>query len=162
MVRAEDERELARRYEEVFKKEISIIYLNSFFKLPLKFPLKVHVDTKSATSMFECLRKKLTHSPAYPHFLSLLQHALLLHRKFDEYKFYFPSTNWGNLIFFLILSGLWFTSVSLAQVAHVWSHCSAACASEWIGRGCRCCAIGDQCQRNNSIVRRDLKKKNVI
>lgn len=93
MVRAEDERELARRYEEVFKKEISIIYLNSFFKLPLKFPLKVHVDTKSATSMFECLRKKLTHSPAYPHFLSLLQHALLLPRKFDEYKFYFPSTN---------------------------------------------------------------------
>ena len=57
MVRAEDERELARRYDEI------------------------HVDTKSATSMFECLRKKLTHSPAYPHFLSLLQHALLLPRK---------------------------------------------------------------------------------
>jgi len=54
MVRTEDERELARRYDEV------------------------HIDTKSATSMFECLRKKLTHTPAYAHFLSLLQHALLL------------------------------------------------------------------------------------
>ena len=31
--------------------------------------------------MFECLRKKLTHTPAYAHFLSLLQHALLLPRK---------------------------------------------------------------------------------
>nr|XP_045619347.1 disheveled-associated activator of morphogenesis 1-like isoform X1 [Procambarus clarkii] len=52
--RAEDEREWARRYEEV------------------------HVDTKSATSMFKLLQSKLQYSAAYPHFLSLLHHLLLL------------------------------------------------------------------------------------
>ncbi|KAH8396100.1 hypothetical protein KR222_003314, partial [Zaprionus bogoriensis] len=54
MVRAEDEKEFARRFNEE------------------------HVDTKSATSMFDLLRRKLSHSPAYPHMLSLLQHMLLL------------------------------------------------------------------------------------
>ena len=39
---------------------------------------QVHVDTKSASSMFEVLRKKLNHTPAYSHFMSLLQHCLLL------------------------------------------------------------------------------------
>ncbi|KAK7013355.1 Dishevelled associated activator of morphogenesis 2, partial [Halocaridina rubra] len=52
--RAEDEREWARRYEEV------------------------HVDTKSASSMFKLLQNKLQYSAAYPHFLSLLHHLLLL------------------------------------------------------------------------------------
>ncbi|XP_037803931.1 disheveled-associated activator of morphogenesis 2-like [Penaeus monodon] len=52
--RAEDEREWARRYEEV------------------------HVDTKSASSMFKLLQAKLQYSAAYPHFLSLLHHLLLL------------------------------------------------------------------------------------
>lgn len=54
MVRNEDERELARRYD------------------------KEHVDTKSATSMFELLRRKLSHTAAYPHLLSMLEHLLLL------------------------------------------------------------------------------------
>ncbi len=54
MVRSEDEKELARRFD------------------------TVHVDTKSCTAMFECLRKKLNHTPAYPHLASLLQHCLLL------------------------------------------------------------------------------------
>ncbi|XP_017036475.1 disheveled-associated activator of morphogenesis 1 [Drosophila kikkawai] len=54
MVRAEDEKEFARRFNEE------------------------HVDTKSAGTMFELLRRKLSHSPAYPHMLSLLQHMLLL------------------------------------------------------------------------------------
>ncbi|XP_030079689.1 disheveled-associated activator of morphogenesis 1 isoform X2 [Drosophila hydei] len=54
MVRAEDEKEFARRFNEE------------------------HVDTKSAGSMFELLRRKLSHSPAYPHMLSLFQHMLLL------------------------------------------------------------------------------------
>ncbi|XP_017096188.2 disheveled-associated activator of morphogenesis 1 isoform X2 [Drosophila bipectinata] len=54
MVRAEDEKEFARRFNEE------------------------HVDTKSAGSMFELLRRKLSHSPAYPHMLSMLQHMLLL------------------------------------------------------------------------------------
>ncbi|CAB3227807.1 unnamed protein product [Arctia plantaginis] len=54
MVRNEDERELARRFD------------------------KEHVDTKSATSMFELLRRKLSHTAAYPHLLSMLEHFLLL------------------------------------------------------------------------------------
>uniref|UniRef100_A0A2H1W0G9 SFRICE_013890 n=1 Tax=Spodoptera frugiperda TaxID=7108 RepID=A0A2H1W0G9_SPOFR len=54
MVRNEDERELARRFD------------------------KEHVDTKSATSMFELLRRKLSHTAAYPHLLSMLEHLLLL------------------------------------------------------------------------------------
>ncbi|XP_025407698.1 disheveled-associated activator of morphogenesis 1 isoform X3 [Sipha flava] len=54
MVRKEDEKELARKFEQE------------------------QVDTQSATSMFDLLRRKLSHSPAYPHFLSLFQHFLLL------------------------------------------------------------------------------------
>lgn len=54
MIRNEDERELARRFD------------------------KEHVDTKSATSMFELLRRKLSHTAAYPHLLSMLEHFLLL------------------------------------------------------------------------------------
>ncbi|XP_046383257.1 disheveled-associated activator of morphogenesis 1 [Ischnura elegans] len=54
MVRNEDEKELARKFD------------------------KEHVDTKSATAMFELIRKKLSHTAAYPHLLSLLQHMLLL------------------------------------------------------------------------------------
>ncbi|XP_023719898.1 disheveled-associated activator of morphogenesis 1 [Cryptotermes secundus] len=54
MVRNEDEKELARKFE------------------------KEHVDTKSASSMFELLRRKLSHTAAYPHLLSLLQHCILL------------------------------------------------------------------------------------
>ena len=50
MVRTEDEKELAKRYDQV------------------------HVDTKSASALFEVLRKKLNHTAAFPHFLSLLQH----------------------------------------------------------------------------------------
>lgn len=54
MVRNEDEKELARKFE------------------------LEHVDTKSATSMFELIRRKLSHTAAYPHLLSLLEHCLLL------------------------------------------------------------------------------------
>lgn len=54
MVRNEDEKELARKFG------------------------NEHVDTKSATAMFDLLRRKLSHSPAYGHLLSLLQHMLLL------------------------------------------------------------------------------------
>lgn len=58
MVRNEDEKELARKFQ------------------------NEHVDTKSATAMFDLLRRKLSHSPAYGHLLSLLQHMLLLPRKY--------------------------------------------------------------------------------
>ncbi|XP_037934330.1 disheveled-associated activator of morphogenesis 1 isoform X2 [Teleopsis dalmanni] len=54
MVRTEDEKELARKFDQE------------------------HVDTKSATAMFDILRRKLSHSSAYPHLLSLLKHMLLL------------------------------------------------------------------------------------
>lgn len=54
MVRNEDEKELSRKFNHE------------------------HVDSKSATTMFDLLRRKLSHSPAYPHLLSLLQHMLLL------------------------------------------------------------------------------------
>lgn len=54
MVRNEDEKELARKFEQE------------------------HVDTKSASAMFDLIRRKLSHTAAYPHLLSLLQHCLLL------------------------------------------------------------------------------------
>jgi dishevelled associated activator of morphogenesis len=57
MVRIEDEKELAKRFD------------------------SVHVDTKSASGMFEALRKKLNHTAAFPHFLSVLQHCILLPRE---------------------------------------------------------------------------------
>ncbi|XP_072284679.1 disheveled-associated activator of morphogenesis 1 isoform X1 [Pyxicephalus adspersus] len=36
----------------------------------------VHIDTKSATQMFELIRKRITHSESYPHFMSILHHCL--------------------------------------------------------------------------------------
>ncbi|TRY54198.1 hypothetical protein DNTS_030464 [Danionella cerebrum] len=52
MVRNEDEMELAKRFD------------------------STHVDTKSAGQMFEMVKKKLSHTDAYPHLLSILQHCL--------------------------------------------------------------------------------------
>ncbi|XP_033627893.1 disheveled-associated activator of morphogenesis 1-A-like isoform X2 [Asterias rubens] len=57
LVRNEDERELAKRFD------------------------MVHVDVRSANSMFDVIKKKIAHTQAYPHFLSLLQHFLLLPNK---------------------------------------------------------------------------------
>lgn len=54
MVRNEDEKELARKFEQE------------------------HVDTKSASAMFDLIRRKLSHTAAYPHLLSLLEHCTLL------------------------------------------------------------------------------------
>ncbi|CAN7941980.1 unnamed protein product, partial [Ixodes hexagonus] len=54
MVRFEDEKELGRKFD------------------------MAHVDTKSCTAMVEAINKKLSLTPAYPHFLSLLHHALLI------------------------------------------------------------------------------------
>uniref|UniRef100_A0A8C9R826 Dishevelled associated activator of morphosis 2 n=1 Tax=Scleropages formosus TaxID=113540 RepID=A0A8C9R826_SCLFO len=52
MVRNEDDYELAKRFD------------------------LVHIDTKSASQMFEVIKKKLSHTEAYPHLLSILQHCL--------------------------------------------------------------------------------------
>lgn len=54
MVRNEDEKEFARKFNEE------------------------QVDTKSATAMFDLLRRKLSHSSGYQYLMSLLQHLLLL------------------------------------------------------------------------------------
>uniref|UniRef100_A0A8C4NSW9 Dishevelled associated activator of morphogenesis 2 n=1 Tax=Dicentrarchus labrax TaxID=13489 RepID=A0A8C4NSW9_DICLA len=52
MVRNEDDSELAKRFD------------------------MTHVDTKSAGAMFELIKKKLSHTDAYPNLLSILQHCL--------------------------------------------------------------------------------------
>ncbi|XP_054651994.1 disheveled-associated activator of morphogenesis 1-like [Dunckerocampus dactyliophorus] len=38
----------------------------------------VHIETKSASQMFELIRKRLNHTEAYPHLLSALQHCLMM------------------------------------------------------------------------------------
>uniref|UniRef100_A0A3P9JWG2 Dishevelled associated activator of morphogenesis 1b n=1 Tax=Oryzias latipes TaxID=8090 RepID=A0A3P9JWG2_ORYLA len=57
MLRNEDELALSKRFE------------------------SVHIDTKSATQVFELIRKKLNHHEAYPHFMSVLHHCLLMPHK---------------------------------------------------------------------------------
>ncbi|XP_055492317.1 LOW QUALITY PROTEIN: disheveled-associated activator of morphogenesis 2 [Leucoraja erinacea] len=52
MVRNEDENELAKRLD------------------------MVHIDTRSTSQMFDLIRKKLSHTDAYPHLVSVLQHCL--------------------------------------------------------------------------------------
>ncbi|XP_062863248.1 disheveled-associated activator of morphogenesis 2 isoform X2 [Trichomycterus rosablanca] len=52
MVRNEDDCELAKRFD------------------------MTHVDTKSASQMFDLIKKKLSHTDAYPYLLSILQHSL--------------------------------------------------------------------------------------
>ncbi|XP_030051636.1 disheveled-associated activator of morphogenesis 2 isoform X2 [Microcaecilia unicolor] len=52
MVRNEDDLELAKRFD------------------------MIHIDTKSATQMFELIKKRLKHTEAYPYLLSILQHSL--------------------------------------------------------------------------------------
>ncbi|KFQ54394.1 Disheveled-associated activator of morphogenesis 2, partial [Nestor notabilis] len=52
MVRNEDDLELAKRFD------------------------MIHIDTKSASQMFELIKKRLKHTDAYPYLLSILQHCL--------------------------------------------------------------------------------------
>ncbi|XP_051878521.1 disheveled-associated activator of morphogenesis 1 isoform X1 [Pristis pectinata] len=52
MLRNEDEMELAKRFD------------------------VVHIDTKSATQVFELVKKKISYTDAYPHFMSILHHWL--------------------------------------------------------------------------------------
>ncbi|XP_023932817.1 disheveled-associated activator of morphogenesis 1-A-like [Lingula anatina] len=62
MVRNEDEKELAKRFDQD------------------------HIDTRSATAMFDILKKKLGFTLAYPHFLSILHHLLMLPCKIPHYE----------------------------------------------------------------------------
>ncbi|KAL7388541.1 hypothetical protein ABVT39_016001 [Epinephelus coioides] len=57
MLRNEDELALAKRFE------------------------MVHIDTKSATQVFDLIRKKMNHTDAHPHFMSVLHHCLLMPHK---------------------------------------------------------------------------------
>uniref|UniRef100_A0A8D0A7Y7 Dishevelled associated activator of morphogenesis 1 n=1 Tax=Sander lucioperca TaxID=283035 RepID=A0A8D0A7Y7_SANLU len=41
----------------------------------------VHIETKSASQMFELIKRNLSHTEAYPHLLSALQHCLIMTRK---------------------------------------------------------------------------------
>uniref|UniRef100_A0A3Q3M2B3 Dishevelled associated activator of morphogenesis 1b n=1 Tax=Labrus bergylta TaxID=56723 RepID=A0A3Q3M2B3_9LABR len=41
----------------------------------------VHIDTKSASQVFDLIRKKMNHTDAYPHFMSVLHHCLLMPHK---------------------------------------------------------------------------------
>ncbi|PIO36518.1 hypothetical protein AB205_0002050, partial [Aquarana catesbeiana] len=41
----------------------------------------VHIDTKSATQMFELIKKKMKHTDGYPYLLSILQHCLQMHKR---------------------------------------------------------------------------------
>ncbi|XP_029317093.1 disheveled-associated activator of morphogenesis 1 [Cottoperca gobio] len=38
----------------------------------------VHIETKSASQMFELIKRSLSHTEAYPHLLSALQHCLMM------------------------------------------------------------------------------------
>uniref|UniRef100_A0A8D0ASJ4 Dishevelled associated activator of morphogenesis 1b n=1 Tax=Sander lucioperca TaxID=283035 RepID=A0A8D0ASJ4_SANLU len=57
MLRNEDELALSKRFE------------------------SVHIDTKSATQVFDLIRKKMNHTDAHPHFMSVLHHCLLMPHK---------------------------------------------------------------------------------
>uniref|UniRef100_A0A671M1E2 Disheveled-associated activator of morphogenesis 1-like n=1 Tax=Sinocyclocheilus anshuiensis TaxID=1608454 RepID=A0A671M1E2_9TELE len=50
-------------------------------ELTLSRRFEMHIDTKSATQVFELVRKKLAHTDAYPHFMSILHHCLLMPHK---------------------------------------------------------------------------------
>lgn len=43
--------------------------------------LQVHIDTKSANQVFDLIRKKINHTDAHPHFMSVLHHCLLMPRE---------------------------------------------------------------------------------
>lgn len=45
------------------------------FTVPPQHP-QVHIDTKSASQMFDLIHKKLKHTEAYPCLLSVLHHCL--------------------------------------------------------------------------------------
>ncbi|RVE66366.1 hypothetical protein OJAV_G00106700 [Oryzias javanicus] len=65
MVRNEDDLELAKRFH------------------------MTHVDTKRASTMFEVIQRKLSHTEAYPHLISILQHCLHIpykHGSLEQWK----------------------------------------------------------------------------
>ncbi|XP_059501157.1 disheveled-associated activator of morphogenesis 2 isoform X2 [Stegostoma tigrinum] len=80
MVRNEDENELAKRLDMVSDNPASvnsgILVTSQVSSAITDFQNKVHIDTRSTSQMFELIRKKLSHTEAYPHLVSVLQHCL--------------------------------------------------------------------------------------
>lgn len=88
MLRNEDELALANRFESVRRKGKSVHHLESagsYSGLVFLLLLQVHIDTKSATQVFDLIRKKMNHTDAYPHFMSVLHHCLLMPRECWQY-----------------------------------------------------------------------------
>ncbi|KTG32066.1 hypothetical protein cypCar_00008983, partial [Cyprinus carpio] len=72
MLRNEDELALAKRFE------------------------NVHIDTKSATQVFDLIRKRINHTDAFPHFMSVLQHCL--HMPSLHFIVHYHLKVWGQLV----------------------------------------------------------------
>ena len=92
MVRVNDEKELAKRYDQVHIDTKSSQVKQIFFsQIYYNFVLTKHnhcIENTSNTSffqaLFETLRSKLNHTAAFPHFMSLLQHCILLPCKYRK------------------------------------------------------------------------------
>lgn len=87
MVRNEDEKELSRKFS------------------------NESVDCESAIEMFDLIKRKVSYSTAYPHFMSLLQHLLLL-----PCKFFFLNAIWTFINFLFPYSFGQYCSPSLVII----------------------------------------------
>lgn len=54
----------------------TVHFFFSYLFFPYLLSLQIHIDTKSASQMFELIKKRLKHTDAYPYLLSILQHCL--------------------------------------------------------------------------------------
>lgn len=90
MLRNEDELALSKRFESVkINHSLTLDLLWLFIQYievdgasSVSILLhQVHIDTKSATQVFDLIRKKMNLTDAYPHFMSVLHHCLLMPRK---------------------------------------------------------------------------------
>lgn len=85
MLRNEDELEFAKRFDLV---SVLVPFLLGWGGLILPIPecvpfsTQVHIDSKSSSQMFELIRKRITHSESYPHFMSILHHCLQMPCKY--------------------------------------------------------------------------------
>ena len=87
MVRVNDEKELAKRYDEVHVDTKSSQVIDDLSERTLNFLIKkcacleiflIIILFLYLQALFETLRSKLNHTAAFPHFMSLLQHCILL------------------------------------------------------------------------------------
>lgn len=81
MLRNEDELALSKRFESVWTTDHFPACVENIQNVFVFFFLQAHIDTKSATQVFDLIKKKMNHTDAYPHFMSVLHHCLLMPRK---------------------------------------------------------------------------------